>query len=140
MRYRRLITAITLIAFLPLSTGCSKSRTVGVSDEPTGSSSSSRLHAGESVAISGYTRADDGFRAWDGRVRLAHPDSLEFEATTPSGEPVSRFVLHASEVTSIRAVETDKVATTILVATSLLAIGGAVVAATFAAAMDDFGY
>ena len=139
MTYRRLITALVLIAFLPAAAGCSRSRTIGVADEPADSSSTSRFLAGEPVEISGYTRADDGFRKWSGVVRLAEPDSFEFTGKALDGEPAPHFALHTSEVTSIRAIESDQVATTILVVASVVAVGVAVAAATFSAAMSGFG-
>ena len=139
MRHRRLITALVLIAFLPAAAGCSKSRTIGVADEPADSSSTSRFLTGEPVEISGYTRADDGFREWSGVVRFAEPDNLEFVGAVSDEGPAAHFVLQASKVTSIRAIESDQVGTTILVVASVVAVGVAVAAATFSAAMSGFG-
>jgi hypothetical protein len=102
MNYRRLITSLTLIAFLPLAIGCSTSTTsvVDLNSDPETSQPIAQLEDGEPLRISGYTRVSDGYRDFRGFVHLASPDSVQF-LKDPDG---STFELSRADIVSVVAV------------------------------------
>ena len=81
MHARRAISLLTLLAFLPLATGCSTQKAVAPETDPVTPDEvtpDEALLVDSRVRIEGYTTHSDGFRDWAGFVRAATPDSLEF--------------------------------------------------------------
>ncbi|RKZ16695.1 hypothetical protein DRQ53_05620 [bacterium] len=140
MQTRRLLTLLTLIAFLPLALGCSNRYSVTAESDPAESTAAATLQAGESVNISGYTRPSDGYRDWSGQVRLAAVDSLEFVRQATDADPASRFVLSAAEVSSLSVVEPNNTGTTLLVTASILVVAGTIFLIAFAQAMNSMSF
>jgi hypothetical protein len=131
MQHRRLITAMTLVAFLPLAAGCSNTRTVPIGSDPSAAEAVAEFQAGESLEISGFARASDGYRDWDGQVRMVAPDSLEFIPEPHSTKPASdaRFRLPCEEVTSLSVVVPDWAATRVATVVTVLVVGAAITTA-----------
>ena len=123
MNLRRPISLFVLLAFIPLSVGCSTSRTLLVQADPADSQAHTRFRAGEPVEISGYTRPDDGFRDWRGYVQSVPPDSLQFFQESRSRNLAPPFRLAVSDVISIDACEFSPGKTAGFVV-GLLAVGG----------------
>lgn len=145
MQTRRLITVLTLIAFLPVAAGCSRTRAVTLDSDPASADALSQLRSGEPVKISGYTRASGGYRKWDGHAQMATADSLEFvpvsSETKPSAVGASQFRLPVDDVISVDVAEHDSEATTVVVILSVLAVGAvalAVVGAAMASSFEGF--
>jgi hypothetical protein len=142
MQNRRLITVLALIAFLPVAAGCSTTRTVPVGTDPAAAEAVAELQAGAQVKISGYTRTSDGYHDWNGEVRMAAPDSLEFipasNRAVSASEAAARFRLPSEEVASLTVVEPDTAATVVTVIVSLLAVGAVVTAIVAVGVSNSF--
>jgi hypothetical protein len=142
MQTRRLITIMTLIAFLPLAVGCSATRTVALDSDPASADVISKLQSGEPVKILGYTRASGGYRRWDGHARVATADSLEFgpgpSNTKSSAAGAPGFRLPIEDVISVDVAEPDAGATTAVVVLVVLAAGAVVLAVVGAAMANSF--
>ena len=136
MQNRRLITPLTLIAFLPFAAACSTTRTVPVGSDPAPSTAVLELQAGELVEISGYARVSDGYRDWNGHVRMAAPDSLEFvprsSSTKSASEAAVRFRLPFGEVASLSVATPDWAATRVVTVVTVLVVGAAITATVIA--------
>ena len=70
MRARSILAVLTLVAFLPVATGCAATRTAWVHDDFVTDSTTAKLAAGDEVWITGYTTRSDGFRRWEGHVSV----------------------------------------------------------------------
>lgn len=105
--FTRALSLITLIAFVPLATGCSTVRSLPIPDDPGGEGDP--LRAEEPLAITGYTDVRGTDHDWNGFVQAAGADSLEFTGpvrfegdvhlTGESGQPSLR--LARGEVTRV---------------------------------------
>jgi hypothetical protein len=138
MQYRRLITALTLISFLPVAAGCSKSRLVEIDSDPASAGAVSGLQAGEPMQISGYTRASDGYRDFDGQVQLAGPDSLTFvPEQSPTKAARTPFTISCDDVTSVTLTVPDKGRTRAAVTLTVLVVGAAVATAVVTASVKS---
>lgn len=139
MRTQRLITAMTLIAFLPIAAGCSTTRTYEVGTDPSASGAVQMLLAGETLEIAGYTRASDGHRKFRGHVRLITQDTLEFIPGNSSSKPDDNatFTLACNDVTSVDVLIPDVGRTRFATTVTLLAVGAAVTGVAIAAAIDS---
>ena len=131
MNFRRSISILILLAFLPCGLGCSTSRTLLVAeDDPAGSETGTSFKAGEPIEITGYTRPDDGFRAWRGYVQAAPPDSLLFTQPVESRRrgTATSFRLAMADVVSIDSSEFSPGKTAVLTIGVVAAIAIAVTA------------
>ena len=120
MQTRTLISVLTLIAFLPLATGCSSPQTVRVENDPAADETAVRLNEGKPVEIVGYSTWSDGYESWRGTVFLASPDSLEFVPDwSVRGQEKSerrRFRVPRHEVATLDVVRPDGAKTVAVVA------------------------
>ena len=93
MTARRLISLLTLTAFLPLAVGCSSQKVIPLDSDP--ESDTDPLAKGKAIAISGYTTTANGYQSWNGAVQTAPPDSLQFSRAITSGNaaPVEESTL-----------------------------------------------
>lgn len=144
MRRSRTLHLIVLVTFLAATTGCTKTRTVEVSTDPTATSTS--FSEGERLEISGYRLVGEDSRAWKGEVSFVPPDSLRFEpASGPQPKPATfggssaphrtgSFTVHGSAIRSIDVVETDYTSSLLLGLT--LAAAAVLVVGFFAILLD----
>jgi len=128
MNGHKWIALITLVAFLPVATGCSSTRTMTLAGP---------LEDADAVRdIAGYTDRDGVRHDWKGQVRFAGADSLEF--TKPGGDPFAHgprpevtLRLARADVVSLEVLEPDATATAMVV----LLVFAAVVSAVLVVAM-----
>ena len=76
MPFRRVISVLTLAAFLPLAMGCTNRRTIEFDSDP--SSPDNELPKYESFEIEGYTLSNGQHFEWSGYVVLVDADSVLF--------------------------------------------------------------
>jgi hypothetical protein len=129
MKRQRWTTLFVLLVFLPVAAGCSTSRTMRIEADPRESEAAASFQAGDPIEITGYTRPDDGFRAWSGIVQKVPPDSLQFRPVREykKPEPGPPFRLAMTDVISIDAKVPSAGKTTGLVL-GVIAFGGIVAA------------
>ena len=127
MRFRRLITVMTLTAFLPIAAGCSTTKTYAVGTDPFASGAVQMLLAGETLEIAGYTRTSDGHRKFRGHVRLI----------TSNSDDDATFTLPCNDVASVDVLIPDAGKTRLAATMTVLAVGAAVTGVAIAAAIDS---
>lgn len=124
MRYRSLISVVSLLAFLPVAAGCANHTTSFIQDDLVTDETTAKLADGDEVWISGYTTRIGGYHRWRGHVSYVGADSLEFlrsDPTTNSSRETegARFRLARADVISLEVATSDDVATTALLMSSV---------------------
>lgn len=76
MRASRRLNLLTLVAFLPSVTGCYDRSIAKINSDA--EVVQELLPPGEEVRVEGYTLSNGVHMKWEGHVRVAPPDSLEF--------------------------------------------------------------
>ena len=142
MQTRRLFTTLTLIAFLPIAAGCSTTRSFDVGTDPSASAVVQVLLAGDSIEITGYTRASDGHRDFHGQIRLATQDTFEltpaFRAASPTiATDDQPLTIPCRDLKSVDIAVPDAGKTRLATAVTILAVGAAVTGAVVAASISS---
>ena len=140
MLTRRIITALTLAAFVSATPGCAGRVTLPVDTDFTKKPSVNRAH--DPVQIAGYTTADSGKQDWKGWVRATSIDSLEFFRGAPSGRQTGNrpesFRLARAEVVSLEMIEQGDNTTALVI--GLVAASVAMTAIVIAVSEDETNY
>jgi hypothetical protein len=139
MGARRVISLVTLLAFLPLATGCSSHKAIPLDSDP--DPAADPLEAGKAIAITGYTTHAEGTQSWHGTVQAAPPDSLQFSKKVTSGNAsaleTSTLTLARADVKSLSVTGTHW-GRSVVLATAIIVACGAVLSVWAMASLDFF--
>jgi len=130
MHARRVISLVTLLAFLPLATGCASHKVIPLDSDP--DPAADPLEAGKAIAITAYTTHAEGTQSWHGTVQAAPPDSLQFSKKVTSGNASAvetstlTLTLARADVKSLSVTGTDS-GRSVALATAIIVACGAVV-------------
>jgi len=119
MSNRRLLSALTLVAFLPLAIGCSSTRTTSMQDDA--SEAERMLGSGKPVDVSAVIDRTGKRHEWEGTVRLVSPDVLEFSREAYTGQPAKTVRLARQDVQAFESTHFSGGKTTLLVVGTLAA-------------------
>ena len=144
MHRQRVISVVTLATFLPLAVGCSSHRTMDLDSDPV--AADVWLTEQGWVKIAGHQLRDGEFHGWEGEVRAAPPDSLEFrrvviDRSNPYSDSSSleRIRVPRSEVARLELVEFSDHKTAVLGLTIGVVLG-AIVSTAFVVVDQMGGY